>query len=528
VKPVDKGFRQYPHPRTGLVIGARVFPGAGDANAVLWIDGVIRAIDQSQELARQAPQGCPVLEFPHATVTAGFIDSHTHFAQWALKGRQVDLVGAGTRGEAVRRVAAAEPVHGWVLGQGWDANGWTEPPTRDALDAVSTAPVFLDSLDVHAAWVNSAALARAGVTSASPDPPGGRIVRDPASEPTGVLLELAVDLVRRVVPAPTDDALHEALLTGQRRAHQLGVTGIHDVEEVAVLRAFERLEREDQLRMRVLFHPPVAELPRLVALGMRSGAGSPWLTSGGVKLFLDGSLGSRTAWMLQPYEGSRDDGMALTSGDSAERAVRLAAQHGIAATVHAIGDAAVRHALEILEPLPRVALPHRIEHFQCVHPDDLDRAARAGIVLSMQPAHLLVDIPLADRHWGRRGRLAYAFRTLAARGSRLAFGSDAPVAPLDPRPGVYAAMDRRALGGGRDAAWYGAERMSFENVVTAYTATPAFAAGWSARLGTLRPGAAADLVAWDVDPAVYAGDGEAFLDARVRLTVVDGEIMLQS
>jgi predicted amidohydrolase YtcJ len=526
VKAVDKVFRQ--HPRNGLVVGDRIFPGPGDANAVFWLDGIIQSIGQAHLLARQVPPGCPVFEFPRATVTAGFIDSHTHFAQWALKRRQVDLVGAGTRAEAVRRVAAAEPVHEWILGQGWDANGWTEPPTRDTLDAVSTAPVFLDSLDVHAAWVNSAALARAGVTGASPDPQGGRIVRDAAGEPTGLLLELAVALVRRVVPVPTDDALREALLEGQRTAHQLGVTGIHDVEELAVLRAFERLESDDQLRMRVLFHPPVAELSRLVAQGMRSGAGSAWLTSGGVKLFLDGSLGSQTAWMLQPYEGSRDCGMALTSGDSAARAVRLAAEHGIAAAVHAIGDAAVRHALEILEPLPRLALPHRIEHFQCVHPDDLDRAGRAGIVLSMQPAHLLVDIPLADRHWGRRGRSAYAFGTLAARGSRLAFGSDAPVAPLDPRPGVYAAMDRRALGSGRDAAWYGAERMTFEEVVTAYTATPAFAAGWSARLGTLRPGAAADLVAWDVDPAVDAGDGEAFLDARVRLTVVGGEIMLQS
>lgn len=526
VKAVDKGFRQ--NRRTGVAIGKRVFPGPAGANAILWMDGVIHSVGQAGEVARRAPPGCPVFEFPHATITAGFIDSHTHFAQWALKGRQVDLVGARTLGEAVTRVAGSQPAHGWIVGQGWDANGWTEPPTRGVLDAVTTVPVFLDSLDVHAAWVSSAALARAGITAASADPPGGRIVRDAAGEPTGLLLELAVDLVRRVVPEPPPDALCEALLSGQRMAHRLGVTGIHDVEELAVLRAFQRLEQEDQLRLRVLFHPPVAQLSRLVAMGMRSGEGSAWLTNGGVKLFLDGSLGSRTAWMLQPYEGSGDRGMPLTTGDQAAAVVRLAAEHGITATVHAIGDAAVRHAVEILEPLPRLALPHRIEHFQCVHPDDFGRAAQAGIVLSMQPAHLLVDIPLADRHWGRRGRTAYAFHTLAERGSRLAFGSDAPVAPLDPRPGVYAAMDRRAPGAGRDAAWYAAERISFEETVTAYTATPAYAAGWSGRQGTLRPGAAADLVAWDVDPAVFAGDGEAFLEARVRLTVVDGEIMLQS
>jgi len=282
------------------------------------------------------------------------------------------------------------------------------------------------------------------------------------------------------------------------------------------------------LRLRVLFHPPVRDLPLLVSRGFRSGEGSEWITSGGIKLFLDGSLGSRTAWMLTPYEGSRDRGMPLASLETAGAAVRMAARHGIASTVHAIGDAAVRRALDLLEPLPRTALPHRIEHFQCVDPADLDRAAAAGIVLSMQPAHLLVDIPLAERHWGSRGRGAYAFRTLSARGTTLAFGSDAPVAPLDPRLGVFAAMDRRALGSSRDTAWYAGERMPFDAVVTGYTANPAAAAGWAPRLGVLQPGAAADLVAWDVDPAVHRGEGQAFLDARVRLTVVNGEIVLQT
>jgi predicted amidohydrolase YtcJ len=247
-----------------------------------------------------------------------------------------------------------------------------------------------------------------------------------------------------------------------------------------------------------------------------------------VKLFLDGSLGSRTAWMLAPYEGSHDRGMPLATAAEAGAAVRLASQHHISATVHAIGDAAVRRALEILEPLPRLALPHRIEHFQCVDAADLDRAAAAGIVLSMQPAHLLVDIPLAERHWGRRGRGAYAFASLHRRGSRLAFGSDAPVASLDPRLGVFAAMDRRALGTGRESAWYAEERLDFVTAVDAYTKVPAGAAGWSGRLGALEPGMAADLVAWDVDPAIHRGAGDAFLDAAVRLTVVDGEVVLQS
>jgi hypothetical protein len=511
-----------------LVVGRAVFGAAPTSTAVLWMDGIIAAVGAGKDLAGRLPTGAPVVEVPTALITPGFVDAHTHFAQWALKRRQVDLTGAGTREEAVRRVAGGHPSQGWVLGQGWDANDWSEPPTRAALDAVQpAAPVFLDSLDVHAAWVNSTALSRAGLSSETPDPPGGRIVRDAAGDPTGLLLERAVDLVRRAVPEAPSDLLEEALLLGQQEAHRLGVTGIHDMEELRVLEAFRRLEATDRLALRVLFHPPVAELAGLIARGVRSGTGSAWITHGGVKLFLDGSLGSQTAWMLEPYEGSRDRGMPLTSREDAAGAVRLAAEQGISATVHAIGDAAVRRALDILEPLPRVGLPHRIEHFQCVHPDDLDRAGRAGLVLSMQPAHLLVDIPLAERHWGRRGRGAYAFRTLAARGSRLVFGSDAPVAPLDPRPGVFAAMERRAPGSRGDAAWYASERLPFDAVVRACTEAPAAAAGWTPRIGALRPGAAADLVAWEVDPAVHAGAGDGFLHARVLLTVVNGAIVFQ-
>ena len=515
-------------PQSGLLIGRRVFGVPARSDAELWEDGVITAIGPAAELSRRIPAAAPVVELPGAMITPGFIDAHTHFAQWALKRRQVDLTGASGRDEAVGRVRLASPVQGWVLGHGWDANDWSVTPDRGALDAVQAAPVFLDSLDVHAAWVNSAALAIAGVTRDSVDPPGGRIVRDPAGEPSGLLLEHAVELVRRVVPAPPEGILDRALLDGQEAAHRFGVTGIHDVEELRVLEAFRRLEREGRLALRVLFHPPAAELTRLIAGGFRSGTGTPWITAGGIKLFLDGSLGSRTAWMLEPYEGTRDRGMPLTTASEAAAAVRLAAEHGISSTAHAIGDAAVRRALELLERLPAAPLPHRIEHFQCVHPDDAARASAGNIVLSMQPAHLLVDIPLAERHWGRRGRGAYAFRTLAEHGSLLAFGSDAPVAPLDPRPGVFAAMDRRAPGAGRDSAWYAAERLPLEAVIRAYTEVPAAAAGWSPRLGVLRPGAAADLVAWEVDPAVEAGDGEAFLHARVRLTVVDGRIVVQA
>ncbi|HUF35799.1 MAG TPA: amidohydrolase [Gemmatimonadales bacterium] len=497
---------------------------AGDA--IWWQEGRIREVGSAVALDRRVPREVPRYDLPDALVTPGFVDGHTHFAMWALGRSRVQLVGAATREAAVARVAAAHPVQGWVLGQGWDANGWDRRPDRRDLDAVQTGPVFLDSLDVHAGWVNSAALVAAGIDRATPDPAGGRIVRDANGDPTGLLLERAVELVGRVLPQPPAERLDAALTEAQTEAHRLGITGIHDVEGDSVLEAFRRLESTGGLRLRVLFQPPVASLPDLVDRGVRSGQGTEWLTFGGVKLFLDGSLGSRTAWMLEPYQRSRDRGMPITGEREAGEAVRYAARHGLSATVHAIGDAAVRRALDLITPLPHAAVPHRIEHFQCVHRDDLDRAAAAGIVVSMQPAHLLTDIPLVDRHWGGRGRGAYAFRSLRNRGTPLVFGSDVPVASPDPREGLFAALERRVDGAPR-GAWRPDEVLGFEEAVYAYTRAAARAGGIGGRRGTLAPGMDADLVAWSWGPDAERGDGAAVRAGSACLTVVGGEVVMR-
>jgi predicted amidohydrolase YtcJ len=415
------------------------------------------------------------------------------------------------------------PEQGWIRGHGWDANGWEEAPDRWVLDEVTSQPTFLESVDVHTAWVNSNALKVAGITRDTTDPEGGRIVRDASGEPTGVLMERAQELVRAVLPPADPDRLVHALLEVQAEAHSLGITGIHDVESADVLRAFRALEASDSLRLRILFHPPVAQLGMLLRNSVRSGMGSDWLSLGGVKLFLDGTLGSRTAWMLAPYEDGRDAGMPLVPEAEARRAVDAAARGGIACTVHAIGDAAVRRALDLLEQLPRVQVPHRIEHFQCVHPDDIARAAAAGIVASMQPAHLPGDVLLAESRWGHRARGAYAFRSLLRAGTVLALGSDVPVASLDPRPGVCAAMDRAGSDGSFPAGWFPEERLGFEEAVRGFTLGNAIAGGIAGRRGRIAPGYEADLVAWEIDEAAERGVGRAFLGARALLTVVGGE-----
>jgi predicted amidohydrolase YtcJ len=498
-----------------------------DAESVLWIDGTIRMVGPAVQLERAAPAGVPRYDLPEAMVTPGFVDGHTHFGLWAMNRRRVELSGLHTREEVIGRVAAALPVQGWVIGQGWDANGWADAPDRGSLDRIHSLPVYLDSLDVHAAWVNSAALAAAGITRETADPPGGRIVRDGNGEPTGLLLERAVELVLPYLPQPPASALDEALREAQAQAHRVGITGIHDVESMSILDAFRRLESSDELRLRVLFQPPVSALTHLVAQSIRSGQGGEWLTLGGVKMFLDGSLGSRTAWMLEPYAGTRDRGMPITDVEEARNAMSTAAAAGLAITVHAIGDAAVRQALDLVSRLPRVALPHRIEHFQCVHPADLQRGAQAGLVLSMQPPHLLTDIPLVERHWGRRGEGAYAFRSLLQAGASLVFGSDVPVATIDPREGVYSALERKASDGAPANGWHPGEKLSFKETVHGYTVAPAHAAGAGARRGKLASGYDADLVAWSVDPAIEHGDGQAFREARALLTVVGGEVVMR-
>jgi predicted amidohydrolase YtcJ len=298
------------------------------------------------------------------------------------------------------------------------------------------------------------------------------------------------------------------------------------VEGMSVLAAFQRLERAGDLRLRVLFHPPVAALPELISKGIRTGRGSDWLTIGGVKMFLDGSLGSRTAWMLEPYCGTGDRGMPITTEQEARNAMTAAADAGLATTVHAIGDAAVRRALDLVSALPRLVLPHRIEHFQCVQPLDVGRVGQAGLVVSMQPAHLLTDIPLVDRHWGARGEGAYAFRSLLSAGAHLVFGSDVPVASIDPREGVYAALERASLEGGPAGGWNKTQRLGFLETLRAYTVGAASAAGAGSRRGMLAPGYDADLVAWAVDPAVEHDDGRAFRAGHAALTVVGGEIMM--
>lgn len=513
-----------------LIVIARRIHVLGDhppVQALLVRGGRIAALGTEDEVRAAALPGART-ERTDGIVTPGLTDAHVHLTLWALARRRVDLNAARTLDEGVAAVAeAAATGDGWVRGLGWDRQRWGGVPTREPLDRVCPdRPAFLQSHDLHAAWVNSEALRRCGITRDTPDPEGGEIVRDAAGEPTGVLLEKAVRLVELRLPQESPEEVRTALLEAQAEAHRLGLTGVHSVE-VTGLEDFTALELDGVLRLRVLQAIPLARLDHAIAMGLRSGFGGPWIRMGGVKMFLDGALGSRTAWLRQPYEGGgpADTGIRTLEPEVFRDSVRRAAEAGIASTVHAIGDAAVELAVDTLGAAPRVAaMPHRIEHVQLCPPDLWTRAGASGLVASMQPVHLVTDIPAAERHWGHaRSRGAYAFRPLAEAGMALAFGSDVPVETCDPRMGLFAAVRRVGWDGAPEQGWWMENAVTAEQALRAYTEGPAHAAGLSHRQGRLLPGYDADLVAWDTDPLDCAP--EALRGMRCLLTMVDGEVV---
>jgi predicted amidohydrolase YtcJ len=519
-----------------LILAGRIHSLADtdqDASALLVVDGRIAAIGHGRVLRRDFADA-HVLDLGDATLTPGLTDAHVHLTEWAFSRAQADLAPAGSPERAAAIVAGHAPHRAgdWVLGRGWDANRWAgQAPHRRVLDdVVPDLPVALQSHDMHALWVNSAALRVAGIHSGTPDPDGGHIERDATGEPTGLLLEWAGRLVTSRLPLP--DVPSAAAMVGDAQAalHALGITGVHsfpgvhfpDPDPLPVLLS---LRERGELRLRILQHIRVERLADAVRLGLRSGFGDEWLRIGAVKMFLDGALGSRTAWMREPYEDGSGHGMNTLAPEAFRSQVRSAAAAGIATTVHAIGDAAVCLALDVLaDPALRVpALPHRIEHLQCCPPERFGDAAAAGLVCSMQPCHLMTDWRTATRYWGEeRSRGAFALASLLQHGTLLAFGSDAPVEPVDPRRSLAAAVFRQDMSGAPADGWHPRQRISMRDALAGFTTGPAVAAGLALPWGTLAPGAPADIAAWDAD---FVARPEAVADVRCVATMVGGHLV---
>jgi predicted amidohydrolase YtcJ len=442
-------------------------------------------------------------------VLPGFTDSHVHFPTWALSQQDVVLHGAASVAEALDRVRGAEQTGTWLRGQGWRDAEWPDgPPTAAALDeVVSDRPAMMISKDYHGLWLNSVALAMAG---GDLEVEGGVVVRDEAGEPTGVLYEESAWQFKARYFETSDDEYLAAMRDGVKIAASRGVTCLHDKDGwLGAIGLYQQLEAQGGLPFRVWASTPAERLPHLREIGLRSGAGSPFLRLGYLKLFMDGTLGSQTAWM------SDGSGVVITTGEELEEIVREGAAAGWPVGVHAIGDSANKAALDAFERTQDVwraaGLRQRIEHAQCLDPADIPRFAELGIAVSAQFTHAPSDEHLAQRFWADYLDGTYSFHSLIDSGAIVANGSDAPVEELDPWAGVVAGVLDH---------WREDQRLTVEQTLHATCVAPAWLSHDERTRGTLVPGRYADFVVLDRDP--LACEPEELREVQVVATMVGG------
>jgi predicted amidohydrolase YtcJ len=508
---------------------ARVFSGVGGAlsgRALLVADGRVQEISG----AARPRWDAPAIDLQGRTVLPGWRDAHVHLLSYARQRDELVFDGHETFEQvlaAVRGRATGLAPEAWVLGRGWDQNTWGGRALhRRELDAAAgQRPVLLTHKDGHVSWASSAALKRAGVDAASADPPGGRVVRDLSGEPTGLLLETARALMRDVAPEPEARALPGLLRDALAAAARNGLCAVANIGTPAEFAALQSLELAGDLPIRVSHFHYHEALAGLLTLGLRSGFGNAFLRLGGIKVFVDGSLGSQTAWMEQPFAVAGGTGIVRTEPATLARLVREANAGQLAVAVHAIGDRAVRTALDafaaaadVREALWRTPGRNRVEHIQLARAEDFPRFRALGVVASMQPRHATADAVVAEREWGARCARAYAWADLQRAGATLAFGSDAPVETLAPLVGIHAAVTRRGPDGG--PAWHPEQRLSLEDALRAYTVGAAAASADPEATGTLQPGAPADFVVLSGDP--FALPASELLSLRVEATGVGG------
>lgn len=533
--------------------------GFGWVEAIGIKDGRVAFAGSQVDLESRADPHTERIELePDEVAIPALTDAHLHLADAALAARELDLSGAETLEAGVAAIAEANArladPEAWLVGHGWSADRWGRRPTAADLTGVAPGrPVALWQHDHHVLWASREALAAAGLGPGTPDPAGGEIARDEGGRPTGILIEDAALLVAGVIPAPTADELVAAIPQLAGRLVALGVVAVHDpatlVPDRALERAFAaygRLADRGSLSLRVYVSLCSDGLAGAIERGIRSGdvlgaAADGRARVGWLKLFADGTLGSRTAAMLEPFElepgrsvdpAARQGIFRTEPAVLAELAAR-AAGAGLATQIHAIGDAAIRSALDALEPTAGASpLRPRVEHVQLVQPDDLPRFARSGIAASIQPVHLRSDAAAARRAWGERAeRFGYPWRSLAESGALIPFGTDAPVEPVDPWPGIRMAVLRH------DPSWLAGtlpfgpgEGLPLDRALRAACLDGPLTAGESDR-GRLVPGQRADVVVLPsgiAGPAIPDGLGAAPGDVRPRLVLVDGEVAFEA
>jgi predicted amidohydrolase YtcJ len=467
-------------------------------------------------------------------VFPAFTDSHTHFLAYCLKQGQIDLNGINSLERCLSVICqkiAITPSGQWIKGSGWNQNLWSpvKYPTRQDLDAISpNHPVCLEARDAHTSWVNSLALKLAGINSSTTFNSTGEIIKDNHGNPSGIIKEEARRLVWDVMGEETVEERVHALKNGIRLAYQNGLCGVHCMETIKDFEAYQILRARDELKLRVNFYLPIRYLDHVIEVSLKSRFGDEWVRFGGMKIFLDGTLGSQTAHMIAPFDRVEPEsyGIEIIDQNEVNELVLNAASHDISCAIHAIGDMANRKALNAFENqrniLPEKNLRQRIEHCQLIHPDDIARFAHSNVIASMQSIHIPEDIEAANKYWGERARWAYPFRSLLNSGTVIALGSDVPIETCNVFEGIYAALKRTKRN--KTESWYPEENISLPEIIHAYTLAPALASGEEKIKGSISEGKLADMMVLSDD--IFSCPPEEIPKLNIKMMIVGGEIVI--
>jgi len=523
-----------------LVITGKIFTGLNSRPLIeaLAISGDrILATGSRQEIKKYIGPQTQVIDLKEGVAIPGLIDAHTHFSSGGQSLIELSFRGVDSI-EKVQQMITARikelPPGTPVFGRDYDqtlfpGQKW---PDRTDLDQVSPQnPVVIERVDGHSVWLNSLALKLSGIDRNTPDPFGGEIVREKATgEPTGILKESAMNLVK--VKPSIKSSPEEDILRALNHARQLGLTGVHASTDLKELEIYKKLEKEGQLTLRIYAWLPVEEMDQCLKLGLKQGQGDEFLKIGFLKTFIDGTLGSGTALMFGPFaDAPGQSGLPQYSEQEFYELIDRAYAHGFQVGTHAIGDKGVNWVLNAVEKAEKKYgqknLRYRIEHAQVIKPEDIKRFKELGVIASMQPTHCTTDMRFCEQRIGReRSKYAYAWKSLLDSGARLAFGSDWPVEPLDPRRGLYSAVTRKNIEHDfPEGGWFPEQKLRLAEAIEGFTSGSAYASFEENLKGTLEPGKLADLTVYGLD--IFNRPPKDILIAPVVYTIVGGKIVYQ-
>ena len=528
---------------TLLLVNGKIWtvnPALPEVEAVAITNNRIVAVGSSEEISSWKRLGIPVIDLEGRRVLPGFNDAHVHFYSGGANLTGPQLRYTKSQDEFRNTLAVFvknQPKGRWITGGNWDHENWTPArlPTRELIDdATGDWPVLINRLDGHMSLANSLALKLAGVNKNTKDVPGGVIVRDANGNPTGILKDAAQELVERIIPPPSEQQIIDAVRAAQNYANAQGVTSVQDMSASPVIfHAYQTMLHNGQLRVRISGHQPLGSWQRLANVGIAADFGNEYLHIGGLKGFADGSLGSTTALLFQPYLDSPNTSgipsAELSNPQEMFRNIEGADAAGLQVAIHAIGDRANNTILGFYQRLQQEHGPRdrrlRIEHAQHLTAADIPRFGQLGVIASMQPYHAIDDGRWAEKRIGpERAKTTYAFRALLDTGAILAFGSDWDVAPMTPLMGIYGAVTRRTLDGKRPNGWVPEQKITVAEAVKAYTMGSAYASFEEKLKGSIEPGKLADLVVLTDD--IFTVDPVKIADTKVYMTIFDGKIIV--